>query len=138
MAVTPQGGMGLLLKINTGSLVTIPSVLDADFPKFKKFIAESTGHDATSGYYTSTTTGKRRIEPFSAILAWDIGDATQAAIRTNFNADTSVQMSIADPDGDETITFQAHVEELERMSDQEDVYKCRVLIHPTGAPTITP
>jgi hypothetical protein len=134
-----QGGYGVLLKITVGTvLTTVANLLDVDFPKFTKFVAESTGHSATSGYYTAVATGKRRLQPFSAKLGWDKADSTHAAIVTAFGADTSVNMSIQDPDGTEIIAFAAIVEEIERISKQEDMYIANVIIHPTGPATITP
>lgn len=132
-----QGGYGVVTKIYTSSLTTIANVMDVDFPKFMKFIAESTGHDSTSGYYTAVASGKRRVEPFTMVLAWDDAQATHAQIVTSFAADTSVAMSIQDPDGQEIIAFSAHIEEIERESRQDGVLQATVLVHPTGAPTIT-
>lgn len=132
-----QGGFGVLLKINTGSLTTIVGLVDVDFPKFVKFLAESTSHSATSGYYTAVATGKRRLEGFEGTLAWDDTEATHAAIVTAFAADTASGMSIQDPDGQEVIAFSAHIEALERVAKQEELYTCKVMFHPTGAPTIT-
>lgn len=134
---TPQGGFGVVLKIDVSGLTAVADVLDVDFPKFVKYVAETTGHDATSGYYTAVASGKRRLEPFQAIIAWDTSDSTHAAIVTAFDADTAVDMSIEDPDGDEVIAFAAIIEEVERMGQQEDAFKATVLIHPTGNPTIT-
>lgn len=132
-----QGGYGILVKINTGSLTTIVGVIDAAFPKQTAFIAESTGHDATSGYYTAVKTGKRRLEPFDIKVAWDDTAATNAAILTNLAAEASVGFSVQDPDGQEIIAFSGHVEAIERAGEQEDLYHAIITVHPTGAPSIT-
>jgi hypothetical protein len=133
-----QGGYGVQLKIMVSTTLTaIAAMKDVDFPKFTKFLAESTGHDATSGYYTATATGKRRLEPFTCLLEWDSVAATHAAIVTAFDSDSAVSMSIQDPDGVEVIAFSAHIEAITRISKQEDTYQAEVAIHPTGAPTIT-
>lgn len=133
-----QGGFGVVLKIMISTTLTaVAKVIDVDFPKFKKFVAENTGHDATSGYYTAISTGKRRLEPFPVVLEWDSVAATHAAIVAAFSADTALSMSIEDPDGVEVIAFSGIIEEIERLGKQEDTYKANVLIHPTGAPTIT-
>lgn len=132
-----QGGFGLTAQIDvSASLTTIVGVEDVDFPKFRKFIAEATHHGSTSGYYEAVDTGKRRVEPFRMTLFWDTSVNTHAATVTAFNGTTAVTFSIADPDGDETISFECFIEEIERMSRQEEAYKAAVLIHPTGAPTI--
>lgn len=132
-----QGGFGVVLKIDiSATLTAIVDILEVDFPKFTKFIAESTGHDAASGYYEATATGKRRLQPFGLTVAWDSAAATHAEIVNAFDADTAYPMSIEDPDGDEVISFSAHIEEIERMGDQEDVFKAEILVHPTGAPSI--
>lgn len=136
--MTAQGGFGLTLKIDvSSSLTAIVQVLTSDFPEFLKFIAESTGHDAPSGYYQSTATGKRRLNPFTVTIAWDTSVTTHATIVTAFDSDEAVDMSIADPDSDETIAFSAHIETVGRISEQQDIYKADVLIHPSGPPTIT-
>lgn len=134
-----QGGFGLALKIMIGTTLTaIVGVEDAPFPKFKKFISESTGHDAAGGYYTAVATGKRRLEPITVTLIWDKAQATHAAVVTALDSTDPVSMSIEDPDGDEVIAFSAHIEAISRISQQEQTYRAQVEIHPTGAPTITP
>jgi predicted secreted protein len=136
--MSTQGGFGLTLKIYiTSALVAVTKVSTADFPTFRKFIAESTGHDSAGGWYQAVATGKRRLEPFSAELNWDTAEATHAAMMTAFNSDAAVAMSIEDPAGDEVIAFSAHVEAITRVSQQEDRYYATVEFHPSGAPTIT-
>lgn len=131
-----QGGFGLKAKISIDSTLTsIVYLVDAEWPKFKKFIAEITGHDSPDGYYESIDTGKRRIEPFPVTLAWDDTQATHAAILSAFNGTTPVGFSIADPTDQETISFSVHVEEIERLSPQEEGYQAKVLFHPTGSST---
>lgn len=134
---TPQGGFGLACKIDvSGTLATI-AVLEAEFPEFTKFLAESTAHNSAGGYREMTASGKRALEPFSWTLGWDTSDTSHAAVVTAFDSDASVTFSIADPDGDEVIQFEAHVERIGRISAQEDILKAKVKISPTGAPTIT-
>ncbi len=136
--MTTQGGYGLKCKITVGTVLTsIAHILDCEFPKFVKVVKEFTGHDADTGYAEWISTGKRKLESFKMTLGWDSADATHAAIVAAFGADTSVNMSIEDPDGVEVIAFAAHVTTLERISEQEDGYKCEVEVQPTGKPTIT-
>lgn len=133
-----QGGFGVVLKIMVSTTLTaVVKVTDVDFPKFKKFLAESTGHDATSGYQTWIASGKRALESFTCTVVWDSAVSTHAAILAAFDSDSAVSMSIEDPDGDEVIAFSAHVFGMERMSKQEDAYTCEIEIQPTGKPTIT-
>ena len=133
-----QGGFGLDCKITVGTvLTTIAHILDGEFPKFKKFLKEFPGHDADEGWAEYIATGKRSLEPFKLTLGWDSADSTHAAIVAAFDADTTVNMSIEDPDGVEVIAFAAHVETLGRISVQEDGYKCEVEVQPTGKPEIT-
>lgn len=131
-----QGGFGCLLKVNTGSLTTIVGVMDVEFPVQSRIIAETTGHDATTGHYTAVPSGKRRLEPFKATIAWDDTAATNAALLTNFNASASVGFSIQDVGGQEVISFSGYVESIGRISKQDGAYQADVQIHPTGAPTI--
>lgn len=132
--MTASGGYGMTLTFNGTAVVGVDSV---DEILFSKFIAESTAHDSAGGYYEAVPTGKRRIEPFGMSIFWDINDGTHSDILDGFDADTSDQLSFADPDGDETIEFNAHVESIGRISEQEDAYRANVSIHPTGTATIT-
>ena len=131
------GGFGVLLKVNTGSLTTIVSVMDVAFPKQSRVIAEVTGHDAPTGHYQALPSGKRRLEPFDATMVWDDTAATHAALLANFNASTVLGFSIQDPGGQEIIAFNAWVEAIGRISKQTEGYQAVVTIHPTGGPTIT-
>ena len=133
-ATTAQGGFGLDLKLNG---TTVVQVQEVPFPRFMKFIAEATGHDSDGGYYEAVATCKRRVEPMQATLFWDVNAATHAAVLTAFNSDAAQTLSIADPDGDETIEFKAHIEAIGRVSQQQDAYKATVDIHPTGTATIS-
>ena len=132
--MTAQGGFGLDLTLNG---TTIVGVEDVDEVSFMKFIAETTAHDSPGGYYEATPSGKRRIEPLSVVMFWDVGEATHAAVLAAFNADTASQFSWSDPDGEESIEFNAHVERIGRISQQEDAYRANVDLHPSGTATIT-
>ena len=132
-----QGGFGLDVQIDvSASLAALVHVLDMDLPEFTKFIAEMTGHDSPSGYYEAVDTGKKRLQPFSVTLGWDSAASSHAAVLTAFNAAAPVTFSVADPAGDEVISFECLIEKVKRMAKQEDGYKAEVTIHPTGAPTI--
>lgn len=135
-----EGGFGLQVKITVGTSLTALTYLleGSELPKFKKFIAEATPHSATGGWAKKYATGKRDAESFKVVLGWDSDEATHAAVHTAFDSDSPVTMAVVSPDGsDETITFSAHIEEIARLTDQEDVYKAEVMITPTGKPTIT-
>lgn len=133
MATSAQGGFGVTLTLNGTAIVQVE---DIDEFVFSKIIAEATGHDSAGGYYEAVASGKRRIESFSCSMLWDSQAATHAAVLAAFDSDAASQFSWADPDGDETIEFMAHVESIGRVSAQEDAYKANVLIHPTGTATI--
>ena len=140
MAVTPQGGFGFTIKVHIGTATpwtTIASVIDGEFPEQEKLVAESTGHDATSGYATFVATGKRQWNPFKLTLAWDQDDSTHAALVTAFDASTSIALQVQDPAGDEVIAFSAHVIKIGRMAKQDGIVSCDVTFQPTGAATIT-
>jgi hypothetical protein len=133
-----QGGFGVQLQIDVGTVLTaVTKVEDCPFPEFEKILAESTGHDSAGGYAEYVATGKRRLNEFEVTLIWDTSEATHAAMVTAFDSDAPVTCSVADPDGDETIQFEAHVRTNGRVSEQEDAYKATVGIQPTGQPTIT-
>lgn len=137
MASTAQGGFGLALMIDvSGTPAALVQVMDITLPEFRKFISEVTGHDSASGYYEAVDSRKRRVMPFRLKLAWDSTAASHGAIVAAFNGTDPVTFSFEDPDGDENISFEAHVEMMQRMSAQEGSWSCDVMLHPTGAPTI--
>lgn len=135
-----EGGFGLEVKITVGtSLTAITYLLEgSELPKFKKFIADATPHNATGGWAKKIATGKRDAESFKIVLGWDSDEATHAAVQTAFDSDSPVNMAVVSPDGsDETISFSAHIEEIARLTGQEDAYTAEVMVTPTGKPTIT-
>ena len=140
MAVTPQGGFGFTVKLHIGTATpwtAIASVIDGEFPEQEALVAESTGHDAASGYATYVKTGKRQWNPFKLTLAWDQDDTSHAALVTAFDADTSIALQVQDPDGDEVIAISVLVTKLGRVSKQDGIVTCDVTCQPTGAATIT-
>lgn len=133
-----QGSFGIAVQIDVASTPTaLASVLDLPEVSLMKYIAESTAHDSADGFYEATDTGKRRIDPITVTLAWDTSEATHGAIVTAFNSESPVTFTVADPDGDETISMEVHIERISRIFAQEDIYKATVTLHPTGAPTIS-
>lgn len=133
-----QGGFGVVLQIDVGTVLTaVTKIEDVPFPEFEKILAESTGHDSAGGYAEHVATGKRRLNEFVVTLIWDSSEATHAAMTAAFDSDAAVSCSIADPDGDETISFDAHIRTIGKTSEQEDAYKANVAIQPTGQPTIS-
>ena len=133
------GGFGLQVKITVATnLTAIVNVLEgSELPKFKKFIAEATPHSSTGGWAVRIATGKRSAESFKVVLGWDSDEATHAAVLTAFDSDSPVNMAVVSPGADETISFAAHIEEIGRISPQEDAYTAEVMVTPTGKPTIT-
>lgn len=132
------GGFGLQVKIDIAASPTlITYLLEGEIPKFKKFIAEATPQDASGGYAVRVATGKRSLESFKVTLGWDSDETTHAAVMTAFDSNSPNTIAVLSPGTDETITFSAHIEEVGRMTKDEDAYKAEVLITPTGAPTIS-
>jgi len=132
-----QGGHGVVLKINTGSLTTVVNLMDVDFPEQEKFLAEATFHDSTSAYLEYIDTGLRNLTKFEATVAWDDTETTHAQFLTSFAASTAVGMSIEDPGGQEVLAFDAHITKIGRVSKSRELYQCVLTIQPTGGPTIT-
>ena len=132
-----QGGFGVEIKIAVGGTLTaVAHVLETDYPEFEKILYERTGHDSPGGYAEHGASGKRKISDFKCKLEWDVEEATHAAMLAAFDSDDPVGMSIADPDGTEVISFDAHVYKVGRIAAQEEGYSCEVTIQPTGQPTI--
>ena len=132
-----QGGHGVDLKINTGSLVTVVHLMDVDFPAQEKFLAEATFHDSSSAYLEYIDTGLRNLTEFTATVAWDDTETTHAQVLTSFAAATAVGMSIADPLGQETIAFDAHITKVQRIGRSRELYQAEITVQPTAGPTIT-
>ena len=132
-----QGGFGVVLKINTGSLTTVVNLADVEFPEQEKTLAEARYHDSTDGYMEWIATGLRQLNAFTAVVAWDDTETTHAQALTSFGADTTVGMSIEDPLGQEVIAFDAHIQKILRVAPQDGVYTAEILIQPSGGPTIT-
>lgn len=137
--MTADGGFGLTAKIDVSCVLTaIVDILDgSELPAMKKFIADMTPHNATSGYAVRVASGKRSLESFKLVIGWDSDEATHAAVQAAFDSDDAVDMSISSPGGDEVIAFSGHIEEIARQSPTEEGYTAEVTVTPTGAPTIT-
>lgn len=134
-----EGGFGLSVKITVGtSLTAFTYMIEGEIPEFERFIAEATPHSSTGGWAVFVSTGKRKMNEFKVTLGWDSDEATHAAVRTAFDAEAPVNMSVVSPDGtDETIAFAALITKIGLITEQEDYYKAEVTIQPTGKPTIT-
>src|SRR5512137_2058201 len=115
-----QGGFGVVLKINTGSLTAVAYVAEVDFPEQEKFLADATSHDSSGGYVEWIATGLRALNAFEATLNWDDTQATHAALLTNLGTEASVGFSIQDPDGQEIIAFSGHVTKIGRVAKIKD------------------
>lgn len=129
--MTRQGGFGAQLTIGGSA---IAHIVDFEFPEFEKILAEITAHDSPGGYAEHISTRKRKMNSFTCRLTWDINQATHAAIVAAFDSDDTVDMVASDPDGDEEISFAAHVFRLGRIAEQEEGYACDIEIQPTGIP----
>lgn len=134
--MTRQGGFGAVLKIDVSGLTAVAHVKEFEFPEFEKLLADITAHDSPGGYREMISTGKRQMNEFTCQLVWDVSAATHAAMQAAFDSDEPVDMSTEDPDGDEVISFSAHISKLGRVAEQEEGYVCDVTIQPTGQPII--
>lgn len=133
-----QGGFGAVLKITVSAVLTaITHVEEFEFPELEKILAEITAHDSPGGWAEHIPSGKRVANAFTCTLTWDRSQATHAAVVAAFDSDDAVGMSTEDPDGLETIAFQAHIAKMGRITDQEGSYQCEVEIQPTGIVSIT-
>lgn len=133
-----QGGYGVICRISvSGTLTAITNLLDVTFPEQEKLLWESTAHDTASGYVTFLATGLRQLNEFTLTLGWDDTASTHAALLAGYNSDSTVNMNIQDPDGQEVIAFAAHITKLGRVAELKGGYKCEVTVQPTDGPTIT-
>ena len=132
--MTAQGGYGVTFQLNGTVMVGVD---DIDELSFIKFMAEVTAHDSPGGYYEAVDTGKRRIEPMNITVFWDTNNAVHQAMVDTFATRDAQEITWADPDGDETIVFQAYIEKIGRVSPQDEGYRANVIVHPTGTATIS-
>ena len=133
-----QGGFGLQIKIDvSGAMTAVANVLESDFPEQERIVADATAHDSAGGYAEYVSTGLRQLNEFKLTLAWDDAETTHQAILSAYNSETPVDMSVADPNGNETIAFSAFITKIGRISEKKGVYQAEVTVQPTGAPTIS-
>ena len=131
-----QGGFGSVFKIKvTSTLTAVTHATDIKWPEFEKMLVDVTAHDSPGGMAEWIATGKRKMNSFEVTLAWSKDDATHAAILAAYNADPAVAMSVQDPDGDEVISFNGHVQKLGRVTEQDGYMQMKVTIQPTGLGT---
>jgi predicted secreted protein len=132
------GGFGCIVRINiTATLTVIADVVELKFPEFERTVADITAHDSTNGWAEYIATGMRKMSEFTMTVVWDDGATTHAALLTNFNSATSVNMNIQDPLGQEVIAFAAFITKIARSGEMDDAFKAEITVQPTGAPTIT-
>ena len=132
-----QGGLGLVLKINTGSLTAVANLIEAEFPEQEKELWEYVLHSSADGYAEYMDTGLRKLSDFTATVLWDDTETTHAAMLTAFESTATVGMSIEDPAGQEVIAFNAHIQKIGRISKADEGYQAEIAIQPSGGPTIT-
>ena len=133
-----QGGFGVVFKITISAVLTaVTRIEDIDFPEQEKVLDEFVAHDSPSGYMERIATGVRDLKPFRMTIMWDDTQATHAAVRTAFDSDAALAMTISDPDGQETLAFDGHVNKVGRIAKTKNAYRATVEVSPTGAPTIT-
>ena len=120
-------------------LTAVTNILDGDFPKQSKTLAEMTPHPTTGNTVTAqfVDTGYRVNQSFNLELGWDVDEATHAAIQAAYESTDPVNCSVEDPGGKEVMAGQAFIEEVERASKMKDGYKGTVKVTPTGDWTIT-
>lgn len=133
MADNRQGGYGSTMTIGGAAMVHIQ---DFEFPEFEKVLAEITAHDSPGGYAEHIDTGKRRLNSFSITVTWDRTEASHDAVQDAFDATEPVELVIADPTGIEEISFDAHISQIGRTSEQEEGFQAEIEIQPTGIPDI--
>jgi len=128
-----QGGFGAKLRINISSVMTaIVHIEDFEFPELEKLLVEVTGHDSPGGWSEQIPTGKKRANAFTCTLTWDRTQSTHQAVVAAFDSELPVELEAADPDEVETIAFEAHINKMGRITDQEGSYQCEVEVTPTG------
>lgn len=133
-----QTAFGTKLKIDISSTLTlVVSVTEVSFPTTSKVLDEITAHDSASGYYEAIDTGVKRAEPFDVTVIWDSAQATHAKVVSAFDGTSAVAFTVEDPGSVEIMAFNAHVENIQRMTPLKGALRAKMRIHPTGAATIT-
>lgn len=131
--------MGLEVKITVTSTLTAIGHLqnETNWPEVTKVLSEETGHDATDGYAEHIATGKFTVGSFNLVVLWDSSESTHAALNAAFDSLSSVAMSIANPSGSESWSFNAHIYSLGPSSRQDQGVRMTIKVQPTGKPTRT-
>lgn len=131
-----QGTMGTKLYITLeGVLTAIVHAEKLSYPELEKILNESTGHDAAGGYAQFADSGKRKMNAFTIGVRWDVGETTHAGLLAVFNSKAPAVFKAEDPDGEDPLTFSAHVQKIGRVTEQEGVLRANITIQPTGEPS---
>lgn len=132
-----EGGFGLEVKITVSSTLTAIGHLqdESTWPEAVKVLSEETGHDADGGYAEHIATGKFNLGSFNVVVLWDPSDTTHAALDAAFDSLDAVAMSISNPSGTESWSFNAHVYSLGPSSRQTQGVRMAIKVQPTGKPT---
>lgn len=131
------GGFGCVCRIMVnGNLTAIADVVDIQFPKQDRTLADVTAHDSPNGYAEYLPSGARQLGEMTLTLVWDDTQTTHAALISAFNSANPVTMDVRDPASNELITFSAFVKSIERKGEKDKAFTADVVIQPTGAPTI--
>lgn len=133
-----QGGFGLDFQITvTATLTSVTNVVDVKFPAPENVLAEKTAHDSAGGFQEFIASGKKTVSEIELELIWDVAEATHSELVTLEASGAENAMTIADPGAAETLAFNGIVKQIERMGEQEEAYKAKVVIQPTGQITIS-
>ena len=132
-----QGGFGVLWKITVSStLTTVVNLEDIEFPEMGNELAEVTNHGSAGGAPEFLATGLKTGAEIKAVLIWDSAQATHAELVTLEGSGASNAMTLADPDGDETVSFSGIVKKIKRITPMKDKITAEVMVQVTGQMTI--
>ena len=128
-----QGAFGSEIRIEVSSVLTaVAYAQEINFPELEKVLAEITAHDSPGGWDEQIDTGKRKSGEFTLKLTWDPDEETHAAILAAFDATGSLRTVLTPPDKAEYLGFEAFVQKVGRIVEQEEGYACEVTFKPTG------
>ncbi len=135
--MTVQGGFGTKVTIKVGTAHTvIAHAREISAFELEKELADITAHNAPGGYAQWLDTGRRSIGELTITLTWDKNEPTHAALLAAFDSKQPTEFTFADPNSDETITFDGLIKKIGRVGEQDNAFSAEVTIQPTGQPTI--
>lgn len=132
-----QGYKTKFYRSNDGSSYTqVAGLLDVDPGEESRGSSDVTPIDGTSGYMDFEPVGLRDAGEVSLTLKWNPSDSGQAALRSDFDADTNFYYQIEYPEGT-TVELTGHITGWGQAVPKDGQITRTVKFKISGKPSIT-